>query len=98
MTSGPSGGPLWRRPAHVAWVVDDGTAVLLHLPSGRRVALSDTATAVWEALVDAGDGGLRVVDVVPVLAERYHADPGQVAADVEHLLAELAGAGLAEHP
>lgn len=96
MTSRPSPGPRWRRPAHVAWVVDDGTAVLLHLPSGRRMALSDTGTAVWQALVEAGDDGVAVADLTPALAERYHANPDQVAADVAHLLTELAAQDLAE--
>lgn len=96
MTSSAAGETAWRRPPHVAWVVDDGTAVLLHLPSGRRVALSETATAVWQALVGAGDAGLRVADVTPALAERFGADAAQVSADVQHLLDELLAAGLLE--
>lgn len=99
MTSGATGDPAYRRPAHVAYVVDPAlgdAAVLLHLPTGRRVTLSSTATAVWLAVVEAGEAGVRAGDLAAPLATRYAADPATVAADVRRLLAQLADEGLVE--
>ena len=104
MASTAAGGAAFRRPAHVAYVVDrpdgdrgaSGVAVLLHLPTGRRVSLSETATAVWLAVADSGQRGARVADLAAGLASRYGADQAEVAADVQRLFDELTAADLLE--
>ena len=85
-----------RRPEWVAHVLDGEHAVLLHLPSARRVALSPEATAVWELVVAAGRGGAGADDLVVALAPRYDADPEVIGGDVRALLDELVGGGWVE--
>ena len=73
--------------------MDDSTgqthAVLLHLPRGERTALSPTATRVWQLIVAAGADGVRLGDLVPVLAAEYGADPMIISQDVAALGAQL---------
>ncbi len=82
-----------RRPAWVAHVLDESTgephAVLLHLPRGERVALSPTATRVWQLIVAAGPAGVRLADVVAVLASEYGTDPKIIERDVDALTSQL---------
>ena len=91
LPTGPTTG--YRRPAWVAHVLDDAGeephAVLLHLPRGERVALSGTATRVWQLIVAAGPKGTQMGDVVPILTKEYRADPTIISRDVAALLAEL---------
>ncbi len=94
MTEGTGGEVSYRRAPDVAEVLDAGRVVLLHLPSGRRTVLSDTAGAVWQAVAAAGDAGAQVADMAPALAERYGADPVVVAADISRLLVQLREAQL----
>jgi hypothetical protein len=94
VTEVPDAAPAYRRAPDVAEVVDDGRVVLLHLPSGRRSVLSDTAGAVWRAVGAAGAAGARAVDVSPDLAAEYAEDPARIAADVARLLQQLRDAGL----
>jgi hypothetical protein len=89
----------YRRPPYVAFAVDDaldGCRVLLHLPSGRRVSLSTTASDVWVAVVAGGEDGASATDIAPGLADRYGADREQVEQDVRRLLGQLAEADLVE--
>ena len=89
-----------RCPAWIAHVLDESTgephAVLLHLPRGERVALSPTATRVWQLIVAAGPAGVRKADVVPLLASEYGADPLIIEHDVAALLTQLTTGGWAE--
>jgi hypothetical protein len=82
-----------RRPAWVAHVLDASAdephAVLLHLPRGERIALSPTATRVWQLIVAAGPDGVRLDEQVPQLAAEYGADPETIARDVAALRAQL---------
>jgi hypothetical protein len=94
VTKGAGGGPTYRRAPDVAEVLDDGRVVLLHLPSGRRTVLSETAGAVWQAVDAAGDAGAQAADVAPPLAARYEAELALVAFDISRLLEQLREAGL----
>ena len=89
-----------RCPAWIAHVLDESTgephAVLLHLPRGERVALSPTATRVWQLIVAAGAAGARKADVVPLLASEYGTDPLIIEHDVAELMTQLATGGWAE--
>jgi hypothetical protein len=82
-----------RRPAWVAHVLDDenepAQAVLLHLPSGRRTALSDTGTAMWQVIVASGADGVTARDIGGALAPEYGVDAEVIAQDVGGLLAEM---------
>lgn len=82
-----------RRPDWVAHVLDEDAepprAVLLHLPSGRRIGLSPTATRVWQAVVEAGAEGLDLAGMAARLAPEYGADPAVIARDTTALLEEM---------
>lgn len=82
-----------RRPEWVAHVLDEASdpprAVLLHLPSGRRTALSDTGTRVWQVIVAAGPDGVDGVNIGQTLGPEYGVDPTIVAHDVAGLVAEM---------
>jgi hypothetical protein len=83
-----------RRPEWVAHVLDehageDPHAVLLHLPRGERVALSPTATRIWELIVAAGPSGAHVGDIVPILAAEYGVDPTIVDHDAADLVNQM---------
>lgn len=83
-----------RRPEWVAHVLDEAAdpprAVLLHLPSGKRTGLSDTATRVWQEVVASGDDGVDVDTIAATLAAEYGADSTVVTYDVATLLTEMA--------
>jgi hypothetical protein len=79
-------------PPDVAAADDDGRWVLLHLPSGQRLALSDTASRVWDGLVE----GVDSADLAASLAQAYATDPDVVDRDVRALIDQLLAAGLLE--
>lgn len=89
-----------RRPDWVAHVVDESTgephAVLLHLPRGERTALSPTATRIWRLIVESGAAGVRLGDLVPILAAEYQADPMIIRQDVTALAGQLIEGGWVE--
>lgn len=64
-------------------------AVLLHLPRGERVALSATATRIWQLIVAAGPSGVRMGDMVPILAAEYGVDPTIVDHDATELVNQM---------
>ena len=82
-----------RRPEWVAHVLDKEAdpprAVLLHLPSGRRIGLSHTATRVWQEVVASGADGIDAGGLTEILAPEYGADPKTVAHDVAALLKDM---------
>jgi hypothetical protein len=94
-THGRSDPSSWqvRRPEWVAHVLDDEAepprAVLLHLPSGRRTALSDTGTRVWQVIVASEATGTTAVVIGEQLAPEYQADPSVITHDVAGLVAEM---------
>lgn len=89
--------PSLRRPEWVAHVLDDDDrAVLLHLPTARRLALSPEATAVWALILDSGTGGTTSARIAAALAPRYAAEPSVIADDVRRLLQALLDADLLE--
>jgi len=95
VTNGTPQAAFWRvrRPEWVAHVLDEASdppqAVLLHLPSGRRTALSDTGTRVWREIVAAGAEGTDGVKIGATLGPEYGADPTIVTRDVAGLVAQM---------
>ena len=85
-----------RRPDRVAHVLDGERAVLLHLPTGRRVVLSPEATAVWQLVIASGLAGVSSDAVTATLAPRYATDADVIAADVHALIQQLAEQDLVE--
>ena len=83
----------FRRPDWVAHVLDEAAepprAVLLHLPSGRRIGLSDTATRVWQEIVASGADGVHVGVITANVAPEYGVDPAVITHDVVALLDEM---------
>ena len=67
----------------------DPHAILLHLPRGERIALSDTGTRIWQLIVAAEAPGTCVEEMAPVLAAEYNAPLDVVAADVSTLIEQL---------
>jgi hypothetical protein len=82
-----------RRPDWVAHVLDEAAepprAVLLHLPSGRRIGLSDTATRVWREIVDAGEDGVDADEVAERIAPEYGVETGVIVPDIVELYGQL---------
>ncbi len=82
-----------RRPDWVAHVLDEAAdpprAVLLHLPSGRRIGLSDTATRVWREIVDAGEGGVDAGEVAERIAPEYGVKTDAIVPDIVELYGQL---------
>lgn len=68
---------------------EDGEAFLLHVASGRYFGLNRAGLLIWEALVAGADPVAAVRERWPGL------DAATCAADVESLLRDLLGAGLA---
>lgn len=83
----------FRRPQWVAHVLDEASgephAILLHLPRGERIALSETGTRVWQLIVAADEPGTCVEAMAPVLAAEYNAQLEVVEADVLTLIEQL---------
>ena len=93
----PPEGARLRRPEWVAHVLDDGRAVLLHLPSAKRRVLSPEATAIWQAVVASGSEGATSDEVSAVVGAAYpEADPDVIAHDVGVFLGELLATDLVE--
>jgi len=86
-----------RRPDWVAHVLDDGRAVLLHLPSAKRRVLSPEATAIWQAVVASGSAGATPAEVTAEVQAAYPGtDPDVIAHDVAAFLDELLATDLVE--
>ena len=83
---------MYRRPSYVAHVLDGDRAVLLHLPSARRVVLTPTATRTWQLLLELGD----LDDVVDTLTLEYAARRKAIDHDVRVLIADLVEQDLLE--
>lgn len=85
--------PRFRRPDWVAHVIDEAAepprAVLLHLPSGRRTGLSDTATRIWQVVVSAGAEGVHVGGITAIVAPEYGVNPTIITHDVVALLDDM---------
>jgi hypothetical protein len=79
-------------PPDVAAADDDGRWVLLSLPSGQRLVLSDTASRIWAGLV----AGTDSTELTEALADEYATDPDVVDRDVRGLVEQLVAAGLLE--
>lgn len=82
-----------RRPDWVAHVLDEAAdpprAVLLHLPSGRRIGLSDTATTVWREIVASGSVGVEAAAVARTIAPEYGVEPSAIVGDITDLYDQL---------
>lgn len=89
-----------RRPEWVAHVLDEEAepprAVLLHLPSGRRTGLSDTATRIWREVVASGAEGVHVGAITANVAPEYGVDPTIITDDVVTLLGDMVAGGWVE--
>lgn len=68
----------------------DGEVVLMRLADGDFFALDGTGLAIWQAI----DGTRDRAQIMALLAERFDVPKAMLAADLDHFLAELAGAGL----
>lgn len=75
---------------HVRSAADGDSLVLLDLRTGKYLALSATAAAVWSQL----EGGRAPAEIAARIAGRFGVPVERAAADVEALLGQLAGAGL----
>jgi hypothetical protein len=82
---------VYRRPAHVAYAVAGGEALVLDMESGEHLGLSTHATRIWELVLEHG----AAEAVVAALAAEFP-DAGRdvLAADVTALLDRLVAAGL----
>jgi Coenzyme PQQ synthesis protein D (PqqD) len=82
-----------RRPDWVAHVLDEAAdpprAVLLHLPSGRRIGLSDTATRVWQEIVASGEDGVAAAAVATRIAPEYGVETETIVPDIVDLYEQL---------
>lgn len=65
--------------------VIDGEAVIINVVTGRYYSLEEAGCVAWVQLT----AGASADDVVTAITERYDADPGQVARDLEALVEEL---------
>jgi hypothetical protein len=82
---------VYRRPEHVAYVVEGGETVLLHMESGAYVGLSAHATRIWELVLAHGAPDA----VVTALAAEFPGTPADVLrGDVHALLDRLVAADL----
>lgn len=72
----------------------DGGAVLVDVVSGHVFELNRIGREVWDLI----DGHKTVLAVCRSLASRYQVEASVVAADVQRLIDELAGAGLISGP
>jgi hypothetical protein len=90
----------FRRPEWVAHVMDEEAdpprAVLLHLPSGRRTGLSDTATRIWQEVVASGTDGVPVGGITAIVAPEYGVSPATITHDVVALLDDMVAGGWVE--
>lgn len=82
---------MYRRPAHVAYAVTGGEALLLDMDSGEHAGLSTHATRIWELVVE---HGTAQAVVAALTAEFPDAGSEVIAADVAALLDRLVAAGL----
>jgi hypothetical protein len=81
-----------RSPDAVLTELQDGTGVLLHLQTRFYFTLNATGVEAWRLL---GDGPLEAAELSRRLAAAYPGtDPALVRADVDALLADLAGEAL----
>lgn len=68
----------------------EGEAVLLDMESKQYFRLNGTGALIWKAL----EQGATTAAIVSDLCDAFEVGPEEAAAEVERLLAELAGAGL----
>lgn len=82
---------MYRRPEHVAYVVEGDQTVVLHMESGAYVGLSAHATRIWELVLAHGTPDA----VVGALAAEFPGTPDEVLrSDVHALLDRLVTADL----
>ncbi|HVA44190.1 MAG TPA: PqqD family protein [Acidimicrobiales bacterium] len=86
-----SAGPL-RVPAHVAYEVLEGEAVLLHLGVGEYFQLDPIGTRMLQLLAAGSDRE----QVLAALMADYEVEPAILATDFDRLVDELLAAGLVE--
>lgn len=75
---------------HVRSAADGDSLVLLDLRTGKYLAFSATAAAIWREL----ESGRAPAEIAARIADRFGVPAERAAADVEALLGQLAGAGL----
>lgn len=63
----------------------DGEVVLINMETGCYYSLQQSGAEIWQLL----EAGANAETVTAQLANRYQAEPGQIASAVEKLLAEL---------
>lgn len=68
----------------------DGEVVLVNLQTGHYYSLRDSAAEIWGLV----ESGADLDGITRALEHRYQAGPGEIAAQVERLLAELRAEGI----
>ena len=89
------GEPTWRQADDVLCRVTRDTVVLLRVagaPDDDPLTLSGSAAAVWALL----EVPATLASLSAELGDLYHADPDQVASDIQPLLDHLSAAGVLE--
>jgi hypothetical protein len=76
----------------VAHETIDGEVIMIHLVLGNYFSLNGLGADVWELVAE----GHAREDMLALLEQRYDAEPEQIAAAVDELLAKLAEEELVE--
>lgn len=82
----------FRPHAHVVWVRDADTTVVLDVEGGTYYTLNEVGGRIWELLA----AGEPLLEILQVLMGEYEVDRALLETDVAMLLAKLRAAGLIE--
>lgn len=75
----------WQRKDEWVGSEIDDNFVMVHIESGKYIALNATACAVWDALEEERDAD----EITTFLCERFDVAPDQCRASVDKLLGEM---------
>jgi hypothetical protein len=81
-----------RVPASTLYRELQGETVLLQLDSGEYFGLDETATRIWQLIVEKGD----LDAVAAAMVEEFDVEPAILAQDLSRLVEELRGKRLIE--
>jgi hypothetical protein len=76
---------LCPRTGEVASELLDGTAIIMHVGTGRCYTTNNVGALIWEMI----DGRHSVEEIVPAIVENYDVARDQASRDVVHFAAEL---------
>jgi hypothetical protein len=69
-----------------------GETVLLHLDGGQYFGLDETATRIWQLIVEKGD----LAEVEAALLDEFNVDKAVLSSDLGRIVDELLAKGLIE--